>query len=260
MEKRFTDTCTNAWASIVETACSGDGLRFSDVANDLALQQTRHPDRTPHRADVQVDRGGEWQDLQTYSGLLTVAIDETLTFDPADYVGPEQDRIQLRIHVRYDDVTVTVDGIVVDHEDFQDQTSDRWIQVIGPGVGDFAALWTNLRDLDPCRTNFSPQVAFVGPTGTSPDAPLRVSHYPNPFNPAVTIALDLPRQCEVRLKIYDLRGALVKTLVDERLAAGRHEITWDGTDDRSAAVASGTYFSEVKTGREMTVRKLTLVR
>ena len=94
----------------------------------------------------------------------------------------------------------------------------------------------------------------------APDAPLRVTLYPNPFNPRTTIALDLPRAGEVQLRIYDLRGALVRTLVDERLEAGRHEVVWDGTDGRGAAVASGVYFSELRAAGETRIGKLALVR
>ncbi len=108
-------------------------------------------------------------------------------------------------------------------------------------------------------------LAFFGvepppPPGVTPDAMLQVSQYPNPFNPTTTIALDLPHAADVRLRIYDLRGALVRTLLDERLATGRHEIPWNGTDDRGAAVASGVYFSETHAGNEVRVQKMALVR
>jgi len=64
---------------------------------------------------------------------------------------------------------------------------------------------------------------------------------PNPFNPSTRIAYDLPWSGRVRLAIYDVRGALVRTLVDEVLPAGHHVSAWDGKDQAGAAVASGTY-------------------
>ncbi len=103
-------------------------------------------------------------------------------------------------------------------------------------------------------------INLPSPVAATPDAPLRVTHYPNPFNPVTTIALDLPRAGVATLKIYDLRGALVRTLVDERLAAGHHEIEWNGTDNRGAAVASGVYFSETRAAGEVMVHKLALVK
>ncbi|HOX25481.1 MAG TPA: FlgD immunoglobulin-like domain containing protein [Candidatus Krumholzibacteria bacterium] len=112
--------------------------------------------------------------------------------------------------------------------------------------------------LDDVLTRFS--VWFGPPIAVAPDAVLRVSHHPNPFNPATTIALDLPRDGDVSVRIFDLRGALVRTLVDERLATGRHEVAWHGTDDRGAAVPSGVYFCETRAAGEVKVHKLALVK
>jgi hypothetical protein len=98
------------------------------------------------------------------------------------------------------------------------------------------------------------------PPGVAPDAPLTVRQYPNPFNPATTIALDLPRSGEVRVKIFDVRGQLVRTLLDERLTAGHHEIVWNGTDGRGAAAASGVYFYELRAAGEVRVGKLALIK
>ena len=98
------------------------------------------------------------------------------------------------------------------------------------------------------------------PPGVDIGEVLRVSHHPNPFNPATTVQLDLPRESAVRIRIYDIRGALVRTLTDRRLAAGRHEIPWRGDDDRGAPLPSGVYFSEVRAGGQVAVHKLALVK
>ena len=68
-----------------------------------------------------------------------------------------------------------------------------------------------------------------------------LGNHPNPFNPRTIVRFANPAEGRVRLAVYDLRGRRVRLLVDERRAAGRHEILWDGTDDRGAAVASGVY-------------------
>ena len=108
-------------------------------------------------------------------------------------------------------------------------------------------------------------LAFFGQSGTpvgARDLPgaMLVSAYPNPFNPRTTIRLDLPRDTEVRFRIYDLRGAVVRTLHRGPMSAGRHELVWIGTDDRRRAVASGVYFFEVRTPTDRRLGKLTLVR
>ena len=94
-----------------------------------------------------------------------------------------------------------------------------------------------------------------------PDARvLAVSAGPNPFNPRAVIALDLPRAGDVSLRLYDIRGRLVRTLHEGPLTAGRHELVWHGDDDKGRALASGVYFYEAKAVGEERIGKLTLVR
>ncbi len=83
---------------------------------------------------------------------------------------------------------------------------------------------------------------------------------PNPFNPATVSGFALPRAAAVRLAVYDLAGARVATLVDGPFAAGRHEVTWRGTDDRGHAQASGTYFYRLESPDGVLTRRMMLVR
>ena len=98
------------------------------------------------------------------------------------------------------------------------------------------------------------------PVGVTPAAVLSVTSFPNPFNPATTIKLTLPRTGDVSLKVFNVRGELVRTLVDGRLEAGMHDIVWDGKADQGNQVASGVYFYEMKAGGEVRVNKMALVR
>jgi hypothetical protein len=93
-----------------------------------------------------------------------------------------------------------------------------------------------------------------------PAAALTVFVSPNPFNPRTVIALDLPRAGEVSLRVYDIRGRLVRTLHDGQLTEGRHELVWLGDDDAGRALASGVYFYEVRAAGEERIGKLALVR
>ena len=105
------------------------------------------------------------------------------------------------------------------------------------------------------------KVAFQQtPITSAPDALFAVSNFPNPFNPATTIKLSLPRSGEVSLKVFNVRGELVKTLVHGQMEAGEHSIIWDGTNERGAPVASGIYFHETRAGQEVKVGKLALVK
>jgi hypothetical protein len=83
---------------------------------------------------------------------------------------------------------------------------------------------------------------------------------PNPLNPGTRIAFALPRTGFVTLRILDLRGRVVRTVLAENRREGGHEVTWDGRDDRGLPAASGTYLYRLTTPDEVLSRKLTLVR
>jgi len=83
---------------------------------------------------------------------------------------------------------------------------------------------------------------------------------PNPFNPQTVIAYDLARSGPVRLDIFDLRGRLVRRLVDESVAAGRHQVRWDGRDGGGREMASGVYLCRLHAEGLGLMHKMTLVR
>ncbi len=83
---------------------------------------------------------------------------------------------------------------------------------------------------------------------------------PNPFNPMTTVRFSLPESRHAVLAVYDVRGQLVRTLVDGVSAAGVNEVRWDGLDHAGRAMASGTYFARLKSGDQIGVMPLTLVR
>ncbi len=86
-------------------------------------------------------------------------------------------------------------------------------------------------------------------------------NYPNPFNPQTWIDFTLPKSGPVSLRIYDERGRLVRTLVDEsNLTMGAHHLLWNGRDDGGRAAASGGYHYVLKTEAGQLSRKMTLVR
>lgn len=102
--------------------------------------------------------------------------------------------------------------------------------------------------------------SFYHLTEAAVDAPLAVHTYPNPFNPSTTIRLTLPVASDVSVAVYNVRGELVRRLVDERLDAGRHDVPWDGRDQAGAAMASGVYFHQVRVGQETRVGKMLLMK
>lgn len=87
-----------------------------------------------------------------------------------------------------------------------------------------------------------------------------LGNYPNPFNPQTRIDFELADPCRVSLEVYDAKGRLVRTLVDEARPAGRHHANWDGTDPGGRRVASGMYFFRLHAGDYESVMKMTLIK
>jgi hypothetical protein len=84
---------------------------------------------------------------------------------------------------------------------------------------------------------------------------------PNPFNPKTDISFMLNRESRAQLCVYDVRGHLVKTLVDEQLAAQEHTYAWDGTNVSGQRVASGVYFVQLRADNKvMQVQKISLIK
>jgi uncharacterized delta-60 repeat protein len=80
-------------------------------------------------------------------------------------------------------------------------------------------------------------------------------NYPNPFNPVTTIEFQIPKTGLVFLKIYDILGQEIATLIDQPLPAGQHQVQWDASN-----VSSGVYFYRLKVGDHQAIRKMLLVR
>jgi len=85
---------------------------------------------------------------------------------------------------------------------------------------------------------------------------------PNPFNPSTTIQYSIPegKSVKVRLNVYDLRGALVRTLVNQVINSGIHSVVWDGIDTTGNRVSSGVYIYRIQAGRFSKTNKMLLIR
>jgi len=86
------------------------------------------------------------------------------------------------------------------------------------------------------------------------------ANVPNPFNPWTTIPFGTERDGRVTLRVYDIRGALVRTLVDRTMPAGNHEARWDGRNEAGAGAASGIYLYELTSGGRRLTRKMSLLQ
>nr|MDK2850382.1 hypothetical protein [Candidatus Cloacimonadota bacterium] len=94
--------------------------------------------------------------------------------------------------------------------------------------------------------------------GVTPALKLSATNYPNPFNPTTTISFTVPENGMTKVRIFNLKGQLINTLVNSELAAGNHTINWNGTDASGQAVSSGVYFLRVDNNNKSTMRKMLL--
>jgi hypothetical protein len=108
-----------------------------------------------------------------------------------------------------------------------DDIVESW-EVVGNGDGDLTGGGSKGN-----KIGFAP--------GHGQDFVLLHQNTPNPFNPTTSIAFDIPEQGHVALRVYDVGGRLVRTLVDGRREAGTHVVPWNGRDDAGRPAPSGIY-------------------
>ena len=85
-------------------------------------------------------------------------------------------------------------------------------------------------------------------------------NYPNPFNPSTQITFDVPTSEFVMLRVYNLLGQDVQTLINKSMAPGRYTVEWSGNDMLNNDVASGVYFYELRGESFISRKKMLLIR
>ena len=84
-------------------------------------------------------------------------------------------------------------------------------------------------------------------------------NFPEPFNPVTSIRFDLPQNCHVALRIYNERGALVATLLDEEREMGMYTVQWRGLNEQGRPVSSGAYLYKIEAGEFSDAKKMILI-
>ncbi len=105
------------------------------------------------------------------------------------------------------------------------------------------------------------EIRSIPASATTPSLALALqANTPNPFRWHTRIPFTTDGASRVTVRIYDVTGALVTTLLDGPLAEGDHDVTWNGMDASGKHVASGAYFCTLASGKRMQSRKIVLVR
>ena len=159
---------------------------------------------------------------------------------------------------------------------FMDDTTDNFTPGNDQGRVRVAKLFTGDIDNDGSgdivftSASFAadkPHLYMIEHSGTleaseeSPSIPNKISisqNYPNPFNPETRFQYNIPVDGIVSIKVYDILGNKIKTLVNQWKSAGIHNEIWSGQNDNNQMVSSGVYFYQVKVGDEQITKKMIL--
>jgi hypothetical protein len=95
---------------------------------------------------------------------------------------------------------------------------------------------------------------------STPAKQMLSQNFPNPFNPTTTIEYNVPVNGNVSLNVYNVKGQLVRTLVNENQTIGKHTIVWDGQDNNGATATSGIYFYKMTSSNTTETRKMIMVK
>jgi len=174
-----------------------------------------------------------------------------LTWDPA----PEPDFQYYRVYRGTDPEFMSVPGAEV-----HSTATPQWTDPDNHGSG----VYYKVTALDHAGNESEPGSA-VTTTGTEgsgvPKAFALGQNVPNPFNPATTVYYDVPAGGgNVSIRIFDVSGRLVRTLVDGHQAAGSQSVTWNGVNDRGQSISSGIYFYRMTAPGFTRTRKMVLLR
>jgi len=95
---------------------------------------------------------------------------------------------------------------------------------------------------------------------TVPEVFTLEQNYPNPFNPSTKIRYSIPENSQVTVKVFNLIGQIIRTLVDEQQEANFYLLTWDGKDDLGTLQSSGVYIIQIKAGENVQSRKMLFIK
>jgi len=153
-------------------------------------------------------------------------------------------------------------NLAISVEEFTDGQGDLfaqecwWGDAAGPVVGTDVSTFVDYSNWATIAT-----CVDLTPVQETPLVFRAMAPAPNPFNPSTKISFELPRAESVRLRIYDVRGGLVRELVkSEMLSAGNHSVIWNGRDEVGRSAPSGIYFYSLVAGAQEARHKMTLLK
>jgi hypothetical protein len=196
-------------------------------------------------------------ELAAFAGSVTPGLDVVLEWGVVSQTGNlGWEVFRSTDNVNFERVGNLVEGAGTSDEyllySFRDETAP---------AADVLYYYLNQVDLDGSSARSNVLEIVVSEAIVLPTSMALLQNYPNPFNPETTITFDVSEESVVTLRIYDLTGQVVRTLVSgERFGAGQHQSLWDGRSESGLRVASGVYFYQLSTDSFTSMKKMTLLQ
>lgn len=248
--------------------------QFGELGYDYSINYNGRLGNKPIRWDYYQDQ--DRRNLyETYSELIKLREENDVFTSPNSQVSLAVGGSNKRINISHDSMNVTIVG------NFGVTTADINPAFQRTGVwydyfyGDSLTVTDTgqLISLNPGQFHIFTDKKLVSPGSGIIDqvenfasqAPVSFQlyqNYPNPFNSTTTIQYSLhdPQPAFTKVQIFNIRGQLIKTLVEKKQAAGVYQVEWDGTDKNHVPVSSGVYLYSIKSGANSNLKKLMLVK
>jgi hypothetical protein len=216
--------------------------------------------------DLSVDFSATWDvpvaaELASFASRITIDEDVLLQWS----VASQSNNLGWEVFRSTDNRVFTKVSDLIVGEGTSDEFSSYSYTDGNLPIADVLYYYLNQIDLDGTMTRSQVVEVLLSPTAVSQQAlPLVNSlkqNYPNPFNPETTISYDLSGESVVTLKIYDISGQVIRSVVNNQaMSAGQYKSVWDGRDERGVKVASGVYFYQLQTENFIAKKKMTLLQ
>lgn len=172
---------------------------------------------------------------------------------------PAQSESELTYELEYADNTEFNDVTIVDNiTDWKAQTAvleeGEYFWRVRSSSGTSTSSYSNVGSF---------KIGSVTEVESDEDIPISYrleQNYPNPFNPTTVINYSLPQAEYVTIKIYDMLGREVRTLINSEIEAGKHSVEWSGKNELGQTVSSGMYIYRIEAGNFVQVRKMLLLK
>lgn len=197
---------------------------------------------------------GEWQFVSIPWDFLNGDSAAVAPVLPYTLVDPHMVKTGKHIGGGYLDLK-TIGRVQLDTKEGGSQTGYPWPGGGSIGYGDYF--------VDEVVLTLEEGTGIVGVDGKPTVMPLTYelgNAYPNPFNPSTTIEYAIPVSNHVSLKVINLLGQAVRTLVDRYTTAGTYKVVWDGRDEAGKPVPSGIYFYRMESSHFRQVNKMMLAK